>query len=507
MTLRTFTAMFALPVACISPFVEAQTLTRGPYLQMISSDAITIRWQTDQPCDGHVRYGARMNSLDRMAKDEKPTTEHEIRLTGLQPATVYFYSVGTTTAKLAGGTEACRFKTAPLTGFDAPVRLWVLGDSGTGTSGKGIGNAEKVRNGYGKSRPVVGSGCVADAGRQRLRQWHRAGNGPRDLPDLSAHGLEPWKATRRIHRRVREWRPLFEEALASEPGVEIEDKNYSLAIHFRRSRSKKRVRAVVAEVVRSLQKARLIRGIEVVNIVPSDAPHKGMALERERSRLSCDTAIYVGDDETDEDVFALDQPGRLLGIRVGRRPGSRAEFYSESQAGIDSLLRLLARLREDTGTLVKRLESTGGERMNARDPGGGARSRAWIFFANSGPSTTRSRSCRSAWSAPPASAALSGSPFGWWPASRDCPPGAWPACCHLHPSTVSGLVKRLADRGLISRSSDGPDRRRACLRDSRRNRPAFPPAAHHRVRRAARPSGAPAPQGSTPRSRSRRRCP
>ncbi|HQZ15596.1 MAG TPA: trehalose-phosphatase [Vicinamibacteria bacterium] len=170
------------------------------------------------------------------------------------------------------------------------------------------------------------------------------------------HGLEPWKATPRIHRRVREWRPLFEEALASEPGVEIEDKNYSLAIHFRRSRSKKKVRAVVAEVVRGLQKARLIGGIEVVNIVPSDAPHKGMALERERSRLSCDTAIYVGDDETDEDVFALDQPGRLLGIRVGRRPGSRAEFYLESQAGIDSLIRLLARLREDTGTLVKRLE-------------------------------------------------------------------------------------------------------------------------------------------------------
>jgi trehalose 6-phosphate phosphatase len=171
------------------------------------------------------------------------------------------------------------------------------------------------------------------------------------------HGLEPWKATRRIHRRVREWRPLFEQALASEPGVEIEDKNYSLAIHFRRSRAKKKVRAIVAEVVRNLQKARVIPGIEVVNIVPSDAPHKGMALERERSRLSCDTAIYVGDDETDEDVFALDQPGRLLSIRVGRKETSRADFYLESQAGIDPLLRLLARLRQDIGTLVRRIET------------------------------------------------------------------------------------------------------------------------------------------------------
>lgn len=171
------------------------------------------------------------------------------------------------------------------------------------------------------------------------------------------HGLEPWKATPRIHRRVREWRPLFEEALRGEAGVELEDKNYSLAIHYRRSRAKKRVRALVAEAASGLQKARSIPGIEVVNIVPKDAPHKGMALERERSRLRCDTAIYVGDDETDEDVFSLDQPGRLLSIRVGRRNGSRADFYLESQQDIDNLLRRLVRLRENTGTLVRRLEA------------------------------------------------------------------------------------------------------------------------------------------------------
>jgi len=44
------------------------------------------------------------------------------------------------------------------------------------------------------------------------------------------------------------------------------------------------------------------------------------------------------------------------------------------------------------------------------------------------------------------------------------PAGRLARLLHLHPSTVSGLVKRLSDRGLISRSSDGPDRRRAQLR-------------------------------------------
>jgi len=44
------------------------------------------------------------------------------------------------------------------------------------------------------------------------------------------------------------------------------------------------------------------------------------------------------------------------------------------------------------------------------------------------------------------------------------PPGRLARLLHLHPSTVSGLVKRLADRGWIVRNWDGPDRRRSELR-------------------------------------------
>lgn len=44
------------------------------------------------------------------------------------------------------------------------------------------------------------------------------------------------------------------------------------------------------------------------------------------------------------------------------------------------------------------------------------------------------------------------------------PAGRLARLLHLHPSTVSGLVKRLSDRGLVHRSSDGPDRRRTQLR-------------------------------------------
>lgn len=174
---------------------------------------------------------------------------------------------------------------------------------------------------------------------------------------IGNHGLEPWRATAAVRRRVLRWRPRVEAAVGAEPGVLIEDKGYSLAVHYRGSRAKKRVRRLVADVARTLEGVRLIGGIEVVNLVPFDAPHKGMALERERQRLGCDTAVYVGDDETDEDVFALNQPGRLLSVRVGRKSSSHAEFHVRAQRDVDGLLRLLVRLREDTRILVERLES------------------------------------------------------------------------------------------------------------------------------------------------------
>lgn len=43
------------------------------------------------------------------------------------------------------------------------------------------------------------------------------------------------------------------------------------------------------------------------------------------------------------------------------------------------------------------------------------------------------------------------------------PAGRLARLLHLHPSTVTGVMKRLASRGLIVRRSDGPDRRRSLL--------------------------------------------
>lgn len=162
---------------------------------------------------------------------------------------------------------------------------------------------------------------------------------------IGNHGVEPLAANERYLRDVLRWLPLLHARLRDLPGVSIEDKTYSVAIHYRRSRRKKEARNAILRVADSLGATRIVGGKQVVNVLPEGAPHKGIALERERSRLSCDTAIYVGDDETDEDVFAMDQPGRLLSIRVGPRRASAAAFHIRKQADIDRLLRALLALR------------------------------------------------------------------------------------------------------------------------------------------------------------------
>jgi trehalose 6-phosphate phosphatase len=159
------------------------------------------------------------------------------------------------------------------------------------------------------------------------------------------HGIEPWQAHRPLMDEVARCLPILDGRLSEYAGVRIENKAYSVSVHYRRSRQKRKALAAILDASARLGAVRVIGGKQVVNILPEGAPHKGMALERERDRLGCDTAIYVGDDETDEDVFALDQPGRLLTIRVSAKRSSRAVYCLRNQAAIDDLLAVLADLR------------------------------------------------------------------------------------------------------------------------------------------------------------------
>lgn len=187
--------------------------------------------------------------------------------------------------------------------------------------------------------------CIVISGRTRADVARRL-RGIRTVEVIGNHGIEPWQSSERGQRAVRRWRPVLERRLARFAGVEIEDKVHSLAVHYRRSPEKDKARLAVNRAAAALGDVRLVRGKQVVNVLPSGAPHKGVALREARARFRCEAAIYVGDDETDEDVFALNEPDRLLSIRVGRKRGSHAAYFLRAQPEIDRLLRALAQFRE-----------------------------------------------------------------------------------------------------------------------------------------------------------------
>ncbi len=111
-------------------------VTRGPYLLMNTDSGMTLRWRTSTDSDSVVRIGTALGALTSITRDATVTMEHEVRMTGLQPDTKYFYSIGSTTKTMVGEDAEHYFRTAPIPGTDRPMRLWALGDSGTANTGQ-----------------------------------------------------------------------------------------------------------------------------------------------------------------------------------------------------------------------------------------------------------------------------------------------------------------------------------------------------------------------------------
>lgn len=102
---------------------------REPYLQMMSSNAVTLRWQSEKELVGVVRYGLKLDQLNKIQVEAVANEEHEIRLTGLIPATKYFYSIGSEVEDDFKGQDFW-FKTSPEINKTEWVRFWVTGDQG-----------------------------------------------------------------------------------------------------------------------------------------------------------------------------------------------------------------------------------------------------------------------------------------------------------------------------------------------------------------------------------------
>ena len=67
-------------------------LTRGPYLQSVTTNTVIVVWETEQPSQGEVAYGETEDYSLSMAGSTLDT-RHAVTLTGLEPYTTYHYRV------------------------------------------------------------------------------------------------------------------------------------------------------------------------------------------------------------------------------------------------------------------------------------------------------------------------------------------------------------------------------------------------------------------------------
>ena len=103
-------------------------IVRGPVIESTTTTDTKIAWQTLKPTTSVVEYGP-TTALGQQIESEMLTTDHVLQLTGLKPNTTYHYRVGGVAEDIPRFSKTASFKTLKPSG---PVRLMLLGDSGSG---------------------------------------------------------------------------------------------------------------------------------------------------------------------------------------------------------------------------------------------------------------------------------------------------------------------------------------------------------------------------------------
>jgi trehalose-phosphatase len=158
-------------------------------------------------------------------------------------------------------------------------------------------------------------------------------------------------------KKAEKWLKVVKEKLREQltgfKGVIIEDKKFSLSVHYRMAGRMKT--AQIVEIISSVtapylrkHKIRLTKGKKVREIRPPVNWNKGRAVEKilklgrkrtGRKRIP----LCIGDDRTDEDIFRL-LKNRGYTVKVVKKPDktSSAEYYLRNTGEVKEFLSKLA---------------------------------------------------------------------------------------------------------------------------------------------------------------------
>jgi trehalose 6-phosphate phosphatase len=159
-----------------------------------------------------------------------------------------------------------------------------------------------------------------------LYGWECRGHSP--LPGSALIALRDARAQLSIH-------------LSSIPGLWVEDKHFSLSVHFlgvsplAQRRARRKLRSLMLPFQKTL---RVIENLRDAEIVPRCILGKGAAVQRFLAKPACSRVLpfYFGDDLSDEPAF--EAVGKGISIRVGAARPTRARYSVRDPAAVAAVL-------------------------------------------------------------------------------------------------------------------------------------------------------------------------
>ena len=184
--------------------------------------------------------------------------------------------------------------------------------------------------------------AVAISGRSRAMLLTLTG-GPPGVTMIGTHGAETGGRTieAAAATRVSDLQTDLLALSRQYPGSEVEIKPIGAAFHYRNAAYGGRA-ASQAQSIAETAGARVIAGKKVVECVFGDAD-KGSAVKVIRHELRATSVVFLGDDTTDEDAFAVLADGDM-GIKVGPGP-TVANYRIPSQRVVAQVLETLETAR------------------------------------------------------------------------------------------------------------------------------------------------------------------
>ncbi len=174
----------------------------------------------------------------------------------------------------------------------------------------------------------------------------------RDMTIISNHGLQITKRKKVwIHPQAKRIIPLLkiiyhllEEAVNPFGSALIENKKLTLTVHYRNVKSDliRILKKKVFEIVRQHnRKVKTTSGKKIIEVRPNISWNKGKAVQKilrtVNTRNNKPRILYMGDDNTDEDVFKILGKNAIT-VRVGQKRKSCAHYYVKNISEVQKFL-------------------------------------------------------------------------------------------------------------------------------------------------------------------------